>query len=132
MQLTISSDIALRTLIYLGHKSTPATIAEVAKACRVSKSSMMKTVMTLVSANLVVSERGRNGGIRLAQGAKNVSIGDVIRLMENSLALVECMKSSPSSCPLLPRCKLKSVLHSAQNSFFATLDKCSLGDLLKS
>jgi len=131
MQLTVSSDIALRTLIYLGHKNAPATITEVSEACQISKSSLMKAVMTLVGANLVVSERGRNGGISLAQDAKDISVGSVIRLMENSLALVECMKDEPSSCPLLPRCRLKRVLHEAQAAFFTTLDGCSVADLLK-
>ena len=59
MQLTVSTDSALRTLIYLGKKNAPGTIAEVAEACRISKSSLMKVVMTLVNAKLVVSERGR-------------------------------------------------------------------------
>ncbi|MFA5824509.1 MAG: Rrf2 family transcriptional regulator [Gallionellaceae bacterium] len=131
MQLTVSSDIALRTLIYLGRKNAPATIAEVAEECQISKSSLMKAVMTLVGANLIVSERGRSGGISLAQNAKDISAGSVIRLMENSLALVECMKDNPSSCPLLPRCRLKRVLNEAQEAFFTTLDKSSLADLLK-
>jgi Rrf2 family nitric oxide-sensitive transcriptional repressor len=91
----------------------------------------MKVVMTLVSANLVVSERGRNGGISLAQDAKDISVGSVVRLMENSLALVECMKDSPSSCPLLPKCRLKHVLYTAQENFFSTLDNTSLADLLR-
>lgn len=132
MQLTVSSDIALRALIYLGKKGVPVTISEVAEECGVSKSSLMKVVMTLVSANLVVSERGRNGGIYLAQDARDISIGSVVRLMENSLALVECMKDSPSSCPLLPGgCRLQSVFQSALGAFFTTLDKSSLADLLK-
>jgi Rrf2 family nitric oxide-sensitive transcriptional repressor len=131
MQLTVSSDIALRTLIYLGQRDAPVTISEVAEECGVSKSSLMKVVMTLVGANLVLSERGRNGGICLAQEAGNISIGSVIRLMENSLALVECMKDSPSGCPLLPSCRLKPILNSAQEAFFSTLDNHSLADLLK-
>lgn len=131
MQLTVSSDIAMRTLIYLGKNNSPATILEISKACGVSKSSLMKVVMALVSAGFVASERGRNGGIRLAQDARNISIGSVIRLMERNLALVECMKDSPSLCPLLPRCRLKGVLRQAQEDFFASLDKNSLADLLK-
>lgn len=87
--------------------------------------------MTLVGANLIVSERGRSGRISLAQNAKDISVGTVIRLMENSLALVECMKDTPSSCPLLPRCRLKRVLNEAQEAFFTTLDKSSLADLLQ-
>lgn len=132
MQLTISSDSALRTLICLGKKNAPITIAEVAEQCQISKSTLMKVVMTLVAANLVASERGRNGGIYLAQDARDISVGSVVRLMENTLALVECMKDNPSSCPLLPKCRLKNVLYTAQENFFATLDNTSLADLLKS
>jgi Rrf2 family nitric oxide-sensitive transcriptional repressor len=131
MQLTVSSDIALRTLIYLGQRDAPVTISEVAEECGVSKSSLMKVVMTLVGANLVVSERGRNGGIRLALDASDISIGYVIRLMENNLALVECMKDAPSSCPILPKCRLKPLFYSAQEAFLSTLDKSSLADLLE-
>lgn len=131
MQLTVSSDIALRTLICLGLRNKPITISEVAKECGISKSSLMKVVMSLVGANIVKSERGRNGGICLAKDAADISIGSVIRLMENNLALVECMKESLSTCPLLPRCLLKPALYSAQEAFLSTLDKISLADLVE-
>lgn len=132
MQLTLSTDIALRTLIYLGRKNDVATIQEIADACAVSKTHLMKVVMTLVAANLLSSERGRNGGVRLGIDASEISIGEVVRLMENSLALVICMKegASDASCPLLPRCQLKSVFQKAQNKFFSVLDESTLEDLL--
>lgn len=132
MQLMVSTDIALRTLIYLGQKKGPATIQEVATACGISKTHLMKVVMTLVGAGLLVSERGRNGGIRLALDAREISIGTVVRLMENNLALIACMKDSaaPDSCPLLPRCRLKGVFHRAQDAFFSSLDQSKLADLL--
>ncbi len=131
MQLNVSTDSALRTLIYLGNKRTPATIAEVAEACRVPKSSLMKVVMTLVSENLIASVRGRNGGIVLAKNPEKISVGAVVRLMENSIALVECMKDSPSACPMLPKCRLKRIFYDAQESFFAKLDRSTLADLLQ-
>jgi Rrf2 family nitric oxide-sensitive transcriptional repressor len=132
MQLMVSTDIALRTLIYLGQKGAPATIQEVATAFGISKTHLMKVAMTLVGAGLLVSERGRNGGIRLALDARDISIGSVVRLMENNLALVACMKegAAPDSCPLLPRCRLKGVFHQAQNAFFSSLDQSRLADLL--
>jgi Rrf2 family nitric oxide-sensitive transcriptional repressor len=133
MQLMLSTDIALRTLIYLGKKNEPATIQEVAEAFEISKTHLMKVVMTLVSAGLLASERGRNGGIRLAQEARNISVGDVVRLMEANLALVVCMKEEATNdvCPLLPSCRLKKVLGKAQDAFFDSLDQSTLADLLK-
>lgn len=132
MQLMVSTDIALRTLIYLGQKKAPATIQEVATAFGISKTHLMKVVMTLVGAGLLVSERGRNGGIRLARDARDIAVGTVVRLMENNLALVACMKdgAASESCPLLPRCRLKGVFDGALGAFFASLDRSTLADLL--
>lgn len=132
MQLNLSTDIALRTLIYLGQKGAPATIAEVAESFDIAKTHLMKVVMALVAANLVISERGRNGGIRLAREAREIRVGEVVQLMENSLALVFCMKEGTSNddCPLLPSCRLRKLFCKAQKSFLASLDESSLADLL--
>lgn len=132
MQLNLSTDIALRTLIYLGRKNAAATIQEVADAFDISKTHLMKVVMALVATNVLVSERGRNGGIRLALDARDVSIGEVVRLMENNLALVACMKEEATNdvCPLLPRCRLKKIFARAQEAFFDTLEESTLADLL--
>ena len=132
MQLNLSTDIALRTLIYLGQKDANATIAEIAEAFDIAKTHLMKVVMTLVAADLVVSERGRNGGVRLAKDPRKISVGDVVRLMENNLALVRCMKegASKDDCPLMPRCRLRKLVFKAQDAFLATLDSSTLADLL--
>lgn len=132
MQLNLSTDIALRTLIYLAQKEAPATIAEIAEAFDIAKTHLMKVVMALVAQGLVISERGRNGGIRLAREAREIHVGEVVELMENSLALVYCMKENASDddCPLLPACRLRKLFFKAQKSFLASLDESTLADLL--
>lgn len=132
MQLNLSTDIALRTLIYLGQKDAPATINEVSEAFDIVKTHLMKVVMQLVASGLVTSERGRNGGIRLARDASEIVIGDVVRLMESNLALLYCMKDEATNedCPLMPACKLRKIFFKAQNAFMSTLDENTLADLL--
>ncbi len=132
MQLNLSTDIALRTLIYLGQKDDLATIAEISETFDIVKTHLMKVVMALVAANLVISERGRNGGIRLARDASEILIGDVVRLMESNLALLYCMKADASNdvCPLMPQCRLRKLFFNAQKAFMDTLDGSSLADLL--
>lgn len=132
MQLNLSTDIALRTLIYLGQKDEPATIAEVSDAFDIVKTHLMKVVMQLVAAGVVISERGRNGGIRLARAPAEISIGDVVRLMESNLALLYCMKEDAldDCCPLMPNCRLRKIFFNAQKAFLDTLDTSTLADLL--
>lgn len=132
MQLNLSTDIALRTLIYLGHKQAPATISEIAEAFGIVKTHLMKIVMQLVAANLVTSERGRNGGIRLARDVSEIVVGDVVRMMESNMALLDCMKAEATNdvCPLMPNCRLRRIFFNAQSAFMATLDESTLADLL--
>lgn len=132
MQLMLSTDIALRSLILLGNNKISMTIQDMAKALDVSKTHLMKVVMTLVAANYLTSERGRNGGIRLGLAPSEVLIGDIVKLMEANLALVICMKEGVSNevCPLLPGCRLKNVLQQAQNAFFNSLQQTTLAELI--
>ena len=132
MQLNLSTDIALRTLIYLGKSRGSVTIAEVSEAFDIAKTHLMKVVMALVAANLVISERGRNGGIRLALDAQDISVGAVVRMMEKNLALVVCMKDGATNdvCPLMPKCKLRKLFFNAQAAFLATLDGSTLADIM--
>ena len=132
MQLNLSTDIALRTLIYLGQKNETATIAEVSEAFEIVKTHLMKVVMQLVAAGVVVSERGRNGGIRLTRDASEIVVGDVVRLMESNLALLYCMKEDAQNdcCPLMPSCRLRKIILNAQKAFMDTLDGSTLADLL--
>lgn len=134
MQLNLTTDIALRTLIYLGQEGESATIAEVSEAFDIAKTHLMKVVMQLVAAKIVVSERGRNGGIRLARVPSEILIGDVVRLMESNLALVYCMKGDAldDCCPLMPNCRLRNIFYNAQKAFMDTLDGSTLADLLPS
>lgn len=132
VQLNLSTDIALRTLMYLAKNSGMVTIKQVAEEFNLSKTHLMKVVMTLVAAGYIVSERGRTGGIYLAHDARMISVGAVVRLMEHNLALLECMKEGATKevCTLLPVCRLKKVFHQAQMQFLDVLDQKTLADIL--
>ncbi len=132
MQLNLSTDIALRTLIYLGQKGAPATIAEVSGAFDIAKTHLMKVVMTLVAQGLVLSERGRNGGIRLACDAKDIRLGDVVQQMGPCMTLVFCIRedTDDTACPLLPSCRLKKAFSKAQEALLASLNESTLSDLI--
>lgn len=132
MQLNLSTDIALRTLIFLGQKGEAATIAEVSEAFSIARTHLMKVVMVLVSGNLVLSERGRNGGIRLARAPEEITVGEVVRLMESNLAVLYCLREEADNdcCPLMPACKLRGIFSRAQRQFLQVLDASTLAEIL--
>lgn len=130
MNITQHTDYALRMLIYLGAcPGRRVTIKEVAERFEISRSHLMKIVNQLVADGFVDGARGKGGGLRLAQPAAQINVGDVVRRMEPGFELVECF-GSQSACRLDAGCRLKGALSQALQAFLGVLDALSLADLL--
>jgi Rrf2 family nitric oxide-sensitive transcriptional repressor len=131
VQLTIYSDYALRTLMYLGtHTERPVSVPEVAAAYRISPHHVAKVAQALVRGGFARAHRGRSGGLELAKAPRDVSVGDVVRYTEPTLDLLECFDRTTSTCPLTGACRLQRALHDARRAFFAVLDRTTLADLV--
>lgn len=136
MKLTLRTDYALRTLIYLGlHPDRLASIKEIATAYEISENHLVKVVHHLGQKGLIETIRGKGGGIRLRGEAKDIRIGDVVRMTEDDMALVQCFQSpdsASSGCLLTNACLLQGLLQEALDAFMAKLDAHTLADLLAS
>lgn len=130
MRLTLWTDYALRTLMYVGvNDDRLATIAEISAAFGVSKAHLMKVVNKLARCGYLETVRARNGGIKLGRPPAAIGIGAVIRDTEEELAVMGCL-SDRDFCPLDGCCVLKRALGEASLTFLGTLDRYTLADLL--
>ena len=131
MQLTTHTDYAMRLLIYLHtHPGTPVSVAQVAQAYGISLNHLAKVAQTLTRAGWVVSHRGRHGGMTLDESAYKITLGDVFRVTERNVELVECFGGG-STCPIEPACGLKRVLREASDAFVEVLDQYRLQDMVR-
>ena|SRR4051794_34716928 len=134
MRLTLWTDYALRTLIYLGVKGGgPATIAEIAEGFGISRPHLMKIVNRLGVQGHIDTVRGRKGGIRLARPPAEIRVGAVIRDTEEDLAVMGCLSepgSEPGFCRIEGCCVLRRALREATLAFLEVLDRYTLADLL--
>ena len=130
MRLTLWTDYALRTLIYLGAKGGCSTIAEIAKSFDVSKSHLMKVVNRLGRQGYIETIRGKGGGIKLGRSPAHIRIGAIVRETEEDLAVMGCLAGS-DFCRIEQCCVLRQALHEATLAFLQTLDGYTLADLLK-
>ncbi|WP_323991091.1 Rrf2 family transcriptional regulator [Nguyenibacter sp. L1] len=139
MRLTLHTDYALRTLIYLGiHTDRLVSIHEVAQAYGISENHLVKIIHRLGLGGFVQTVRGRNGGLRLARPAPDIRIGDVVRYTEEDMGLVACMQADQSpgglpagqTCLLADACRLRGALAEALGAFMAVLDRYTLQDMI--
>ncbi|HET9957413.1 MAG TPA: Rrf2 family transcriptional regulator [Polyangiaceae bacterium] len=133
MQLTVHTDYAFRTLIALATIAPElTTVGELSERYDISANHLSKVVQRLSELGYVETLRGKAGGVRLAAAPSSIRVGDVVRLMEPELGLVECLRGgAPGACVISPACRLKSVLTTALDSFLHVLDGYTLADLVK-
>jgi Rrf2 family nitric oxide-sensitive transcriptional repressor len=131
MQLTLFSDYALRTLIYLGsHPEQVVPSAQISDAFGVSSDHMAKVTKWLTQRGYVTAQRGKSGGLTLARVPASIRVGQLICETEPHMNLLECFDRETNSCPLSAACKLKKALYEARSAFVAALDAYTLADLL--
>lgn len=145
MRLTRFTDLALRALLVLA--ADPGRVVsstELARRLNASRDHLLKGLQALDARGLVTATRGRGGGYALAPGVGSesraegappvpsrppVSLGELVRSLEPTLALAECFESG-STCPLTGECRLAQALDEARDAFFAALDRYTLADLV--
>jgi len=131
MQLTRHTDYALRVLMYLAKQpDVLSSVSEIANFYSVSRNHLVKVVQGLTEAGYVKTTRGKHGGMQLACEAKDISVGSVVRKMENHFNIVECFEVSTDGCCIESSCGLKGVIQRATNNFLKELDKATLQDVL--
>lgn len=130
MRLSVQTDLALRVLIYLGvHPETRVRVQDIADAYAVSHSHLTKVVQQLQRSGYVKTQRGKGGGIELAESIEHISIGNVVRDFESSTYLVECF-GPDNQCVIVSACKLKAAFADAYEAFLRSLDDYQLVDLV--
>jgi Rrf2 family nitric oxide-sensitive transcriptional repressor len=130
MRLTLWTDYALRTLIYVGIKGGRlSTIAEIAESFDISQNHLMKVVNKLGQQGYIETVRGKGGGIRLGRLPAQIRVGTVVRETEEDLAVMGCLAET-GFCRIEGCCVLRRALREATLAFLQTLDGYTLADLL--
>lgn len=130
MKLTGYTNYALRSL-QLAALRYPERIrvSDVVKIHGLARPHIVKIVHELGKAGYLETHRGRGGGFRLARPAEEIVVGDVVRLTEGSLDIVECFNPDTNTCPLLGICRLSVAFQKATAAFMAVLDDVTVADI---
>lgn len=130
MQLTQFTDYSLRVLMYLARLPAPgmATVTEIAEHHGISRNHLVKVVHNLANHGFLITTRGKGGGMQLARPAHTIGVGEVVRLTEPNMNLVECFDRKDTGCRIARSCFLKAIMYEARRSFLSVLDKYSLSD----
>lgn len=129
MQLTTFTDYGLRTLMYLAAQPEKrGSVREISEHYGISRNHLVKVVHRLAQLGYIISSKGKGGGIRLADHASLLKIGDLVQKLEPNMRVVECFDKLTNTCKITKSCKLKHYLFEANASFLKTLNNYTLED----
>lgn len=107
------------------------SLKTIAERNNLSESYLEQLIAPIKKAGLVKSTRGANGGYILAKSAKDISVGDILRVVEGPLELVECL-SENGTCGTgdCGSCITKDVWAKLSDSVTEAADNMSLYSIL--
>jgi len=122
----------LRVLLFLAAKpEESATITEIAGFYKISRNHLVKVVHNLGILGFIITSRGKNGGIKLARRAEEISISEVVKKTEPDMDLLECFNPKTDNCTISRTCSLKSMIFDSRAAFMSVLDRYTLADAAK-
>jgi Rrf2 family protein len=136
MRLSKRGEYALRAMIDLASWTQDRShmpIKEIAERENIPIKFLEQILLTMKNAGLVSSRMGVNGGYYLAKPADQITLGQIIRLLDGPLAPIRCvsqMAYEPCSCPDESTCGLRSVMFDVRNAISEILDHKTLADVV--
>jgi Rrf2 family protein len=132
MKLTNRSEYALLALVYLARQKPSLHIggAEIAKAQNIPPKFLQQILLILKRAHYIQSFKGQQGGYRLAKPARDISIAEIVRLLDGALAPTESVsRYFYEPTPLEKEKKLIEMFSRIRDAIADTMESTTLADV---
>ena len=132
MLISTKGRYALRMLVDLAEHQNDGYVAlkDIAKRQGMSKKYLEQIVPLLNKSDILRTNRGFNGGYRLAKSPDKYTVGDILRITEGSLSPVACLENDPIQCERSSQCVTLPVWKGLYRVINEYLDGITLQDML--
>ena len=131
MQLKLATDHAICTLLYLSKTNSTCTAQEISSEMHISLNYLRSTILNLRDAGLVSTHNGRIGGCRLLKSPKEITLYDVISIMEGTIKINRCLEDDGYwSRDAADYCPVHQYYQSIQDLLENKLKSVTIADIL--
>ena len=125
------TDYAARIILYLAGlgPDVRVSIKEIADARLLPLPYVRRVIAKLASDELLTTTRGQGGGVSLARPAAEITLLDVVNVMDGGVVLNRCV-DEPETCPLAVDCPVHAAWEDATRSVESHLATVTFADLL--
>lgn len=107
----------------------PQSIKLIAERQGIPEAYLEQLIAVLRREQLVISNRGAQGGYRLSREPKDMTVGDVLRALEGGLNLVDCLLEE-DSCGKTCACPSRVVWMKIRDGLNSIVDGITLQDMI--
>lgn len=132
MKFSTKAEYGLRALVNLAQQKGYYSLAQIAKEEKISLAYLERLFAKLKKSGLVISQKGVNGGYKIAKPLNNISVKDVFVALEGDISPYNCNCLDLSTiCKTDCKCNVKIVWQKLETEICKTLDSIKLKDLIK-
>jgi Rrf2 family protein len=135
MKLSKRGEYGLRALqdLAMHHGAGPIPNKALAERNNIPPKFLEQILLTLKHGHIVHSQKGPRGGYYLARSPEQVTLAEVVRLLDGPLAPVSCVSEvayEPCGCPDMETCGLRRVMKDVRDTVARMMENTTLADLV--
>lgn len=111
------------------HPQQVFAAAEIAESTGLPQPTVSKVLKLLTKGELLSSTRGATGGYGLSRPAKDISVADIVTVLEGPIAATEC-SAGPGKCAQESVCDIQGSWQKINHMIHHALDRMSLVELV--
>lgn len=133
MKITKKCEYAILALIdlALNYGKGLRQAQEIVHEEKIPEKFLEQILIILKNGGLVQSKRGIGGGYYLIKPPHDISLGEIIRLIDGPISTLECVGNLNINCPKEITCGIRGVMVEVDNATTEILDRVTLADLCK-
>ena len=121
--------LMLELALSYGKERGPVLLKDIAERQEISQGYLEHLLPPLRAAGLVRSTRGAHGGYTLARAPQDITLGEVVQVLEGSMAVVECV-TAPEVCPRVNLCITRDIWKEITEKITGALESVTLQDMI--
>ena len=131
MRISTKGRYGTRAMVDIGdnYGKGPVSLRKLTDRQCISMKYMEQIIPLLKGSGLIRSTRGARGGYVLAKAPDEISLHDIVRALEGSSSLVDCLDDD-TLCDRTDECETYEVWYHVQKAIDRILDSTTLADLI--
>lgn len=132
MKISTKGRYALRFMVDLAENQGDGYVSlkEIAVRQEISKKYLEQIVAILNHPDILRTNRGYQGGYRLAKNPNEYTVGDVLRITEGGIAPIPCLEQTPVNCDRLDDCATFPVWKGLYKVITEYVDSITIQDIV--